>query len=57
MDRLNDHPAIAEVVITDSIPLPTEKQRPKITQLSVAAMFGEAIHRVNQDMSVSSLFD
>ncbi len=57
VDRLNDHPAIAEVVVTDSVPLPEEKRRPKITQLSVAAMFGEAIHRVNQDMSVSSLFD
>ena len=57
VDRLNDHPAIAEVIITDSIPLAPEKRRPKITQLSVAAMFGEAIHRVNQDMSVSSLFD
>ena len=57
VDRLNDHPAIAEVVITDSVPLAPEKERPKITQLSIASMFGEAIHRVNQDMSVSSLFD
>jgi len=57
VDRLNDHPAIAEVIITDSIPLPPERRRPKITQLSVAPMFGEAIRRINQDMSVSSLFD
>ncbi len=57
VDRLNDHPAIAEVVVTDSVPLPLEKHRPKITQLSVAPMFGEAIRRVNRDMSVSSLFD
>ena len=56
-DRLQDHPAIAEVVITDSIPLPPEKQRAKIKQLSVAPLFGEAIRRVNQDMSISSLFD
>jgi ribose-phosphate pyrophosphokinase len=57
VDRLNDHPAIAEVVITDSVPLPPDKQRPKIKQLSVAPMLGEAIRRVNQEMSVSSLFD
>lgn len=57
VDRLNDHPAIAEVIVTDSVPLPTEKQRPKIKQLSVAPMLGEAIRRVNQDQSVSSLFD
>ncbi len=57
VDRLNDHPAIAEVVVTDSVPLSADRMRPKITQLSVASLFGEAIHRVNQDMSVSSLFD
>ena len=56
-DRLQDHPAIAEVVITDSIPLPPDKQRPKIKQLSVAPMLGEAIRRVNLDMSITSLFD
>lgn len=57
VDRLNDHPAIAEVVITDSVPLSADRMRPKITQLSIASLLGEAIHRVNQDMSVSSLFD
>ena len=56
-DRLQDHPAIAEVVITDSVPLPPEKHRPKIKQISVAPMLGEAIRRVNQDMSITSLFD
>lgn len=57
VDRLNDHPAIAEVVITDSVPLPPEKARPKIRQLSVAPMLAEAIRRVNQDLSITSLFD
>jgi ribose-phosphate pyrophosphokinase len=57
VDRLNDHPAIAEVVVTDSIPLPADKQRTKIKQLSVAPMLGEAIRRVNLDMSITSLFD
>lgn len=57
VDRLNDHPAIAEVIVTDSVPLPQEKERPKIKVLSAAPLFGEAIRRVNQDMSISSLFD
>lgn len=57
VDRLNDHPAIAEVVVTDSVPLAPEKRRPKITQLSVASLFGEAIRRVNADLSITSLFD
>lgn len=56
-DRLNDHPAIAEVVITDSVPLAMEKRRAKIKQLSIASMLAEAIRRVNQGESVSSLFD
>ena len=34
-----------------------EKARPKIKILSTASLFGEAIRRVNQDMSISSLFD
>lgn len=57
VNRLNDHPAIAEVVVTDSVPLAPEKRRGKIKQLSVASMLAEAIRRVNQDESVSSLFD
>jgi ribose-phosphate pyrophosphokinase len=56
VERLNNHKAIAEVVITDSVPLAPEKESPKIKVLSVAPLFGEAIRRVNQDMSVSSLF-
>ena len=57
VDRLQAHPAIAEVVVTDSVPLDENKHRPKIKQLSVAPMLAEAIRRVNQDESVSSLFD
>lgn len=55
--RLCARPEIAEIVITDSVPLPLEKRHPKIKILSVASMFGEAIHRANNDLSVSSLFD
>jgi len=57
VDRLQNHEAIAEVVITDTIPLPASKQRPKIKVLSVAPLLAEAIRRVNQDLSVTSLFD
>jgi ribose-phosphate pyrophosphokinase len=57
VDRLNDHPAIAEIVVTDSVPLPPEKQRSKIKVVSIAALFAEAIHRVNQELSVTSLYE
>ena len=49
-------PEIKELIVTDTIPLPDEKRSPKTTVLSVAALFGQAIHRIWSDESVSSLF-
>ncbi len=48
---------LQELIITDSIPLPKEKQRPKIRVLSVAPLLCEAIRRIHNEESVSSLFD
>lgn len=48
---------IKELVVTNSIQLPKEKQIDKITQLSVAPLIGEAIIRIHEDQSVSILFD
>jgi ribose-phosphate pyrophosphokinase len=50
-------PEIAEVIVTDTIPLPPEKLLPKTKVLSVAGIFAQAIRRVWSDESVSSLFD
>lgn len=49
--------AIAEVVVTDTIPL-SEKAKAcsKITQLSVGRLLGEAIKRIHSSDSISSLF-
>ncbi len=57
VEKLCSRPEIAEIVITDSIPLPPEKRHEKIKVLSVASLFGEAIHRANNDLSITSLFD
>lgn len=57
VDRICSRPEIAEVIVTDSIPLAAEKHHPKITVLSVAPIIGEAIHRANNDLSITSLFD
>ncbi len=57
VERLTSRPEIAEIVTTDTVPLPPEKQHPKIKVLSVAQLFGEAIHRANNDESITSLFD
>jgi ribose-phosphate pyrophosphokinase len=55
VDKLVNSP-IEEIVITDSIPLPPDKQHPKIKVLSVAPLLAEAIRRVHEDRSVSELF-
>ena len=54
-DRLGEAP-IEEVVVTDTIALPPAKRRKKIRVLSIAPVLAEAIRRVHQDLSVSTLF-
>jgi ribose-phosphate pyrophosphokinase len=48
---------LEKIIVSDTIPL-TEKSRAcrKIATLSVAELFGEAIRRINEGSSVSSLF-
>jgi len=55
VQRINESP-LREVILTDTIPLPPEKQSPKIHVLSVAPMLAEAICRVHDDASVSAMF-
>ncbi len=46
-----------EVVVTDTIPIPKEKQFPALKVLSSSELFGEAIKRNYENRSISSLFD
>jgi ribose-phosphate pyrophosphokinase len=56
IQRITDSP-LSEVVVTDTIPLrPEAKACPKIKQLSVARLLGEAIKRIHHGDSISSLF-
>ncbi len=48
--------SIREVVITDTIPVPPEKRLDKLTILSVAPLFAEAIQRIHGGGSVGALF-
>ena len=56
IDRLKQEPDIAEIVTTNTVPLPPEKQLSNIVSRSVAPLFAEAVHRTNCGESVSSLF-
>ena len=56
VERLRHHPAITEVVTTDTVPPPMDAW-PELQVRSVAALFAEAIHRSHIGESVSSLFD
>ncbi|MEP6756497.1 MAG: ribose-phosphate pyrophosphokinase [Chthonomonadales bacterium] len=58
VERLTSRPEIAQIVCTDTVPMPAAAiDNPKIKVLSVAALFGEAIFRANNNMSITSLFD
>ena len=48
--------SLKELVVTDTIPLKQEKAKTKIKVLSVAPLLGEAIRRIHENRSVSSLF-
>ena len=56
-ERIANSP-IKTVITTNTIPLNGELEKnPKIKVLSVASLLGEAILRIHQETSVSSLFD
>lgn len=57
IDRINDS-VIDELLLLDSIPYPKDKPAcDKIHYLPVAPMFAEAINRIYEEMSISSLFE
>jgi ribose-phosphate pyrophosphokinase len=55
VDRLRNLP-VKEMVTTNSITIPPEKQLPNLTVLSVAHLLGEVIQRVHQGSSVGEVF-
>lgn len=56
IERINAS-VLEKVVITNTLPLPIEKQSPKIEVLSAAGIIADAIDAVFEDTSVSEIFD
>lgn len=56
LERINDS-YIKELVLLDTIPYPAKKKCRKIKYLSVDSLFAEAISRIYEEVSISSLFD
>lgn len=55
VDRLKAS-AFEEVIVTNTLPIPTERQFDALTVLSIAPLIARAIHEVFEDGSVTSLF-
>ncbi|NJP11732.1 MAG: ribose-phosphate pyrophosphokinase [Leptolyngbyaceae cyanobacterium RU_5_1] len=45
-----------EVIVTNTIPVPEDDRFPQLTVLPIANLIGEAIWRIHEDSSVSSMF-
>ncbi|MGL5817888.1 MAG: ribose-phosphate diphosphokinase [Phycicoccus sp.] len=54
VERLRHHPMVTEVVTTDTVPAPSGW--PELQVRSVAGLFAEAVSRIHEGESVSSLF-
>ena len=56
IEHLSAQPEIDEIVTTNTVPIPPEKRLPNMRILSVAPLFAEAIRRIHNGESISSLF-
>ncbi len=56
VERLREFSSVREIVTTNTVPLPPERQPPNLKVLSVAPLLAETIRRIHQGESVSSLF-
>jgi ribose-phosphate pyrophosphokinase len=49
--------SVKEIVVTDTIPVNSDKKLDKITVLPIASLIGEAIHRIHTGLSVGAMFE
>ena len=55
IERIKNSP-IKELVVTNTVPIQEEKRIDKITILSMAPLFAEAIKRINEAKPLGELF-
>ena len=55
IERIAKSP-VSKLIVTDSIPLPSEKRIDKIVVLSIAELLAKAIRNIHEETSVTSLF-
>ena len=57
IERLVGQPDIDEIVTTSTVPLAPEKRLPNLRVLSVGPLLAEAMRRIHEGESISSLFN
>jgi ribose-phosphate pyrophosphokinase len=57
IERLGAQTDVAEIVTTDTVPVPAGKRLPNMQVLSIAPLLAQAIRRIHDGESVSVLFD
>jgi ribose-phosphate pyrophosphokinase len=56
IERINNS-VLQEIIVADTIPLDTKKEKcSKLMVLSIASLLAEAIKRIHEESSISSLF-
>ena len=56
IERIDSSP-VKEVIVTQTVPVPSNKKLDKITVLPIAPLLGEAIHRIHTGLSVGAMFE
>ena len=56
IERIGAKPDVLEIVCTNTVPIPARERSPKLTVLSVAPILAEAMRRIHNGESVSTLF-
>ena len=56
IERFSSTNRIDEIITTNTVPIPVEKQLPNMTVLSIAPLLAKAIHNIHEGESVSQLF-